>query len=127
MNAPVTGPQPSVQLSSRWNQNNQQFKRESVIENQKDGFMSTRRKIEIFSAGCPACQTAIELVNGIACPSCDVTVLDMKDAAVAHRAKSLGVQSVPAIVIDGKLAGCCTGQGISEAALRAEGIGQPVA
>jgi hypothetical protein len=50
----------------------------------------------------------------------------MKDAAIANRAKSLGVRSVPAIVIDGKLADCCSDQRISEAALRAEGIGQPI-
>jgi hypothetical protein len=50
----------------------------------------------------------------------------MKDTAVANRAKSLGIRSVPAIFIDGKLADCCGGQGISEAALRAEGIGQPI-
>jgi glutaredoxin 3 len=87
--------------------------------------MSNKRKIEIFSAGCPACQETINLVNRIACASCDVTVLDMKDAAVAGRAKTLGVQTVPAVLIDGKLADCCRGQGISEAALRAEGIGQP--
>jgi glutaredoxin 3 len=88
--------------------------------------MNNKRKVEIFSAGCPACQEAIDLVNKIACPSCDVTVLDMKDTAVANRAKSLGIRSVPAIIIDGKLADCCGGQGISEAALRAEGIGQPI-
>jgi glutaredoxin len=87
--------------------------------------MNDKRKIEIFSAGCPACQEAIDLVNSIACPSCDVTVLDMKDRAVADRAKTLGVRSVPAVVIDGKLADCCRGPGISETALRAEGIGQP--
>jgi glutaredoxin 3 len=88
--------------------------------------MSTKRKIEIFSAGCPVCQEAIELVKDIACSSCDVTVLDMKDTTVALRAKTLGIRSVPAVVIDGKLADCCTGRGISEAALRAEGIGQPL-
>jgi glutaredoxin 3 len=87
--------------------------------------MNNKRKVEIFSAGCPACQEAIDLVNSIACPSCDVTVLDMRDTAVADRAKTLGVRSVPAVVIDGKLADCCSGQGISEDALRAEGIGQP--
>jgi len=87
--------------------------------------MSNKRKIEIFSAGCPACQEAINLVNRIACPSCDVIVLDMRDIAVANSARALGVKRVPAVVIDGKLADCCRGQGISEAALRAEGIGQP--
>ena len=86
--------------------------------------MSARRKVEIFSAGCPACQEVLDLVNGIACASCDVTILDMKDMAVANRAKNLGVQSVPAVVIDGKLADCCRGGDITEAALRAEGIGQ---
>jgi len=88
--------------------------------------MSTRRKVEIYSAGCPVCQDAINFVNGIACASCDVTVLDMRDTAVANRAKALGIQSVPAVVIDGKLADCCRDQGISEAALRRDGIGQPL-
>jgi glutaredoxin len=88
--------------------------------------MSNKRKVEIFSAGCPVCQETIDLVNRIACPSCDVTVLDMRDTAIADRAKILGVRSVPAVVIDGKVAGCCTGPGITEAALRAEGIGQPM-
>ena len=88
--------------------------------------MSNKRKVEIFSAGCPVCQETIDLVNRIACPSCDVTVLDMKDTAIADRAKTLGVRSVPAVVIDGKIADCCTGPSISEAALRAEGIGQPI-
>jgi len=86
--------------------------------------MSTRRKVEIHSAGCPACQDAINLVNGIACASCDVTVLDMRDTVVAHRAKTLGIQSVPLVVIDGKLADCCRDRAIGEAALRKEGIGQ---
>ena len=88
--------------------------------------MSNKRKIEIFSAGCPVCQETINLINRIACPSCDVTVLDMTDSAVADRAKTLAVRSVPAVVIDGKVADCCTGPGITEAALRAEGIGQPI-
>ncbi len=85
--------------------------------------MATKRKIEVFSAGCPACQETVALVNSIACPSCDVNVLDMKDSKVASRAKSLGVRSVPAVVINGKLADCCTGRGPEEAALRAAGLG----
>ena len=86
--------------------------------------MSTRRKVEIYSADCSACAEAITLVNHIACPSCDVTVLDMRHPAVAKRAKTLGIQNVPAVVIDGKLADCCSDRGISEAALRREGVGQ---
>lgn len=84
------------------------------------------RKIEIFSAGCPVCEETVALVNRIACPSCGVTVLDMKDPKVASRAKSLGIRSVPAVVIDGKLAECCAGRGPDEATLKAAGIGQPL-
>ncbi len=86
--------------------------------------MSTKRTIEVFSAGCPACEEAIDLVTRIACPSCDVTVRNMKDPSVARRAQSLGVRSVPAVAIDGELAGCCAGRGPEEAALRAAGLGQ---
>ncbi len=86
----------------------------------------TKRKIEVFSAGCPACEDAVQLINRIACPSCEVSILDMKDPAVAKRAKSLGIRSVPAVVVDGTLANCCSGAGPDEAELRASSIGQPI-
>jgi glutaredoxin len=89
--------------------------------------MATKRKVEIFSAGCPACNDAITLVQQFACPSCEVSVLDMNDANVANRAKGLGVRSVPAVVIDGKLADCCSGRGPDESTLRAAGLGQAIA
>lgn len=89
--------------------------------------MATKREVEIFSAGCPACTDAIALVQQVACPSCDVSVLDMNDANVASRAKSLGVRSAPAVAIDGKLADCCTGRGPDESTLRAAGLGQAIA
>ena len=76
---------------------------------------------------CPACQEAITFVQTVACPSCEVSVLDMNDATVASRAKGLGVRSVPAVVIDGKLADCCTGDGPDEATLRTAGLGQAIA
>lgn len=68
----------------------------------------------------------IDMVNRIACPSCEVSVLDMNDSKVANHAKSLGVRTVPAVVIDGTLAGCCAGRGPDEAALRAAGLGNPL-
>ncbi len=88
--------------------------------------MNAKRKIEVFSAGCPVCEETITLVREIACPSCEVIVLDMRDRTVAARARKLGVRSVPAVAIDGKLAACCTGRGPDEATLRAAGLGQPV-
>ena len=88
--------------------------------------MSNKRKIEVFSAGCPACEETVNLVNRIACPSCEVIVLDMNDPNVASRANSLGIRSVPAVLINGKLADCCAGRGPDETTLRASGLGQPV-
>lgn len=88
--------------------------------------MSAKRKIEIFSAGCSACEETVKLVNQLACPSCEVTVLDMKDPAVASQAKRLGIRSVPAVVIDGKLADCCAGRGPDRSTLQATGVGQPL-
>ncbi len=85
--------------------------------------MAYKRKIEVFSAGCPACQSTVALVQRIACPSCAVSVLDMNDPQVASRAMALGIKSVPAVVIDGKLADCCAGRGPDEATLRAAGLG----
>ncbi|MHB8736330.1 MAG: glutaredoxin family protein [Terriglobales bacterium] len=81
------------------------------------------RTVEIYSAGCPACQAAIDLVNQIACPSCRVTVHDMNQPGVAEQARRHGVATVPAVVIDGKLAGCCSHGGPDEATLRRAGLG----
>lgn len=85
-----------------------------------------KRKVEIFSAGCPVCLELVARVDRIACPSCEITVLDMQEAEVAARAKSLGVRSIPAVAIDGVLAGCCENRGPDEATLRAAGIGIPL-
>ena len=88
--------------------------------------MSSKRQIEIFSAGCAACDETVAMVKRIACSSCDVEVLDMHEPAVAAKAKSYGVCTVPAIAIDGRLAACCTANGPDEASLRAAGVGVPL-
>jgi hypothetical protein len=41
----------------------------------------------------------IDLVNRVACSSCEVSVVDMNDAKVVRRAALLGIRSVPAVVI----------------------------
>jgi glutaredoxin 3 len=86
--------------------------------------MAAKRKVEVFSAGCAMCDEVIELVKRAACPSCEVIIHNMKDINVAKRAKSLGVRSVPSVVIDGKLADCCAGRGVDERVLRAAGLGR---
>lgn len=88
--------------------------------------MSKKRKIEIFSAGCPVCEQAIQTVERIACPSCETEVLDMHQPEVAARAVELGINRVPAIVVDGTLAACCRSGVVDEQVLRAAGVGVPL-
>lgn len=87
--------------------------------------MGNIRKVEVFSAGCALCDDVIRLVKASACPSCDVTVLDTNDVQVAQRAKALGIAKVPAVVIDGVLASCCSGGAVDIGTLKAAGLGTP--
>ena len=82
-----------------------------------------KRQIEIFSAGCSTCKETIKLVESLACESCEITVHDMNTRDVAAKANEYGVQRVPAIVIDGKLAECCSNRGVDANVLRSAGLG----
>lgn len=88
--------------------------------------MTTTRKIEVFSAGCALCDDTVALINSMACPSCEIQILDMHKPEVSRQAKQYGIRSVPAVVVDGKLADCCTGRGPDEKQLRSAGIGVPL-
>jgi glutaredoxin len=88
--------------------------------------MAGTRKVEVFSAGCAVCDDTIALINHIACPSCEIEILDMHRSEVSKQAKRYGIRSVPAVVINGKLADCCAGRGPDEKQLRAAGLGQPL-
>lgn len=88
--------------------------------------MSTKRKVEFFSAGCPVCDESLKTVQELAGPSCEIDVLDLNDQNVAARAADLGIRSVPAVVVDGVLASCCSGRGLDADVLRAAGVGQPI-
>ncbi len=87
--------------------------------------MATTRKIEVFSAGCAVCEDTVALINRIACPSCEIEILDMHQPDAAAKAKRYGIRSVPAVVVNGRLADCCAGWGPDEGQLRAAGIGVP--
>lgn len=87
--------------------------------------MARRRTIEVFSAGCPVCENFARVVQQAACPSCDVVVRDMSDPEVADRARQIGVQSLPAVAVDGRLAACCSDGGPDLEVLRQAGLGSP--
>ena len=84
--------------------------------------MPQRKKIEIFTAGCSTCSETVEIVKRIAGSTHDVEILDMHQANIAARAKRHGIRSLPSVVVDGKLAGCCAERGPDETILR-EAIG----
>tara|TARA_R110000782_G_scaffold30891_14_gene76622 strand:- start:9276 stop:9539 length:264 start_codon:yes stop_codon:yes gene_type:complete len=86
----------------------------------------TKRKVEIFSAGCPVCQETIDLVNELACPSCEIIIHDTHDAEVQSRINELGIKSVPAVAVNGVLADCCHGKGVDMEVLKAAGVGTPL-
>lgn len=81
--------------------------------------MATQKHtIEIFSAGCATCNDTIEMVRKIAAADHDIHIHDMHNGDTAARAKQLGIRSLPAVVVNGKLAGCCAGRGPDEHVLR---------
>lgn len=80
--------------------------------------MSPTKTVEVFSAGCQTCKETVELVKRLAGSGHEVVVHDMQKPEVASKAKQYGVRSVPAVVIDGKVAGCCAGRGPDEHVLR---------
>jgi glutaredoxin 3 len=74
------------------------------------------RKIEIFSAGCSACTETIDMVKQLA-GAHEVVIHNMNKSEVVSKAKQYGIRSVPAVVIDGRLASCCAGRGPEEQVL----------
>ena len=79
----------------------------------------TRHTIEVFSAGCPVCEDALEVVREIAGTSHELKIHDMRaDKAAQERAQQLGIYRVPAVVVNGKLAECCQTRAVDASVLR---------
>ena len=84
----------------------------------------SKRIVEVFVAGCPCCDEAVNTVRSTTCENCDIQVLDMRsDVAAQAKAKSYGIHRVPAVVVDGKLVECCQSGPVDVTALRAAGVG----
>lgn len=84
-----------------------------------------KRQVEVFTAGCPICGPAVQMVHDLACPDCDVTVYDLRQTGV-ERARQYGIRTVPAVVVNGSVCACCDNTGLVPEQLRAAGIGQPL-
>ncbi|MCJ8163274.1 glutaredoxin [Pontibacter sp. E15-1] len=87
-----------------------------------------KRKVEIFTAGCPVCEPVVQMVKDLTCDSCDVTVYNMAemcdDKSCLAKAKAYGVVRMPAVAVDGKLLNCCQNNAITKEELISAGIGQ---
>ena len=84
------------------------------------GAMDSKRKVEVFSGGCAFCHEVIDVVRREAGSSSQIILHNIMDARSLQRAEVFGIRSVPAVVIDGKLAACCTGKGVDFQVLKNE-------
>lgn len=88
----------------------------------------TKRKIEVFTAGCPVCEPVVEMVQSLACDSCDVTVYSLSEQCdteiCVDKVREYKITSLPAVAVNGELLSCCSGRGVSREQLLNAGIGQ---
>ena len=85
-----------------------------------------KRKVEVFTAGCPVCTDLVDLVKATACPNCEVTIYNLNQGQGVEEAKRYGVTAVPAMVVEGKLLDCCKRAHVTKHDLEAAGIGKPL-
>ena len=87
--------------------------------------MSGKRKVEVFTANCPICSETVKLVKELSCSSCDVTIYDLRKNGV-EKANEYGINSVPTVVVNGKILDCCKRGKPTIEDLKAAGIGKPL-
>ena len=89
----------------------------------------TKRRVEVFTAGCRICAETVNLVKSVACPSCDVRIYDLREGCSTNECRDKPTQyritAVPAIAVNGVLMDSCRRQTITAASLREAGVGQP--
>ncbi|KAA0956154.1 thioredoxin family protein [Planococcus kocurii] len=87
-----------------------------------------KRRVEIFTAGCYLCDDTVQQVNDLACDNCEVTVYDLNKGCETNecreKAKAYGVQTVPAVAVNGELVDCCKDTGIDMDSLKKAGVGK---
>lgn len=91
---------------------------------------SQKRKIEVFTSGCPLCEPVVKMVQETACSNCEVTVYNLADLCESRvcldKVSAYGIKTLPAVVVNGILLSCCQNSGVTESALRSAGVGHAV-
>jgi glutaredoxin len=66
--------------------------------------MPNKRKIEVFTAGCPLCNETLELVRrAVAACGCEVIEHRCSGTECCDEAKRYGVRAMPTVVVDGQI------------------------
>ncbi|MEX2591854.1 MAG: thioredoxin family protein [Anditalea sp.] len=88
---------------------------------------NNKRKIEVFTSGCPVCQPVVDMVQSLACDNCEVTIYDLvrqcDSQECTTKIKTYGIKRLPAVAVDGQLLSCCDQGGVSKEALQEAGVG----
>ncbi len=89
--------------------------------------MTAKRRVEVFTAGCPVCDEALKLVREMACESCEVIIYNLNEPCESgeclEKIRSYGIDRIPAVVVDGRFAECCVVGPVTAEGLRAAGVG----
>ena len=88
--------------------------------------MSEKRKVEVFTAGCPVCQGVVDMINELACPHCNVSIYNLNQNEGVEEAKAYGVTALPSVAVNGKLLECCERGPITKSDLKEAGVGRPL-
>ncbi len=90
---------------------------------------TAKRRVEVFTAGCPICDETVTLVQSLACPSCEVHAYDLHEGCATNecweKATRYGITAVPAVAVNGVVLDCCRRAPVTADRLREAGIGQP--
>jgi MerR family copper efflux transcriptional regulator len=95
-------------------------------ETEEEVWQMSKRKVEVFTAGCPVCAELVDLVKGLKCPDCDLTIYNLNRGEGIEKSKEYGVTAIPAVAVNGKLLDCCRRGSITKEDLMAAGIGRPI-
>lgn len=63
-------------------------------------------KVEIFTAGCPLCDETVKTVKKIVKQN-EIVVYNLKEKYDSDQLKKYGINTIPAVVVNGKLLNCC--------------------
>ena len=89
--------------------------------------MASKRKVEVFTAGCSVCEDTIKMVKDLSCESCEVKVYNLNEACGSgeclEKVNAYGIKRLPTVVVDGKIADCCVTTGPTIEGLKAAGVG----